>query len=190
MQLGTVEAVANAYHAHLREGNVILREPRFLPQVIRCDRKEAKSHLGFSIYLDNLRSAHNVGSILRTVEAFRLGAVYFSSHTPWITNKQVQATSMGAYQWVHCEQASIKTLSLPLIALESAKEGEPLNTFTFPPGCTLVVGNEEYGCSEEALDLASALIQIPLRGRKSSLNVANAFAICANAMASGKVGQS
>lgn len=177
------EALSNAYHFHLRAAKISLNEPHFLPLINRGDRNEAHPSLGYSIYLDNLRSAHNVGSILRTTEAFQIGSVHFSEQTPWITQKKVQDSSMGAYQWISCQKSLLKDLPKPLIALETAPTAQSIYDFTFPKNCTIALGNEEYGCSEETLEQADLLLHIPLRGRKNSLNVANAFAICASEIA-------
>lgn len=63
--------------------------------------------------------------------------------------------------------------------METAAEAIPITDFEFPETFTLVIGNEEYGCSDAILAQADYVIKIPLRGRKNSLNVANAFAIAA-----------
>lgn len=181
--ISTMQQIADAYHTHLQAAQITLKEHRLLPYIRQTDRASASPSLNQSIFLDNLRSAHNVGSILRTVEAFQLGSVYFSPKTPWIDSKKVQDASMGAYQWVDCQQAPLSSLPKPVIALETSLHAVPLKSFTFPKNATYVVGNEEYGCSEETLDSADHLIEIPLRGKKNSLNVANAFAILASALA-------
>jgi tRNA G18 (ribose-2'-O)-methylase SpoU len=133
-----------------------------------------------AIYLDNLRSAHNVGSVIRTVEALAIGSLYFSCQTPFITHQQVQNTAMGSTQWVSCYQGvDLSSLPRPIVVLETSPEALSLYEFIFPSSFTLVIGNEEYGCSDETLKLADYLVEIPLRGCKNSLNVANAFAIAA-----------
>jgi tRNA G18 (ribose-2'-O)-methylase SpoU len=136
--------------------------------------------LPISIYLDNLRSAFNVGSILRTTEAFRLGQVCFAKNTPFIDNLKVLKTAMGTFDKVHCvKEAQLNDLPRPLIALETDPNAPSIFDFTFPPSFTLMLGNEEYGLSEEALSQKSAIVRIPLYGFKNSLNVASAFAIAA-----------
>lgn len=174
-----LKTLSDLYHAHLQKAGIFLREHAFLPAVQQHDKDSAAPPLGYSIYLDNLRSSHNVGSILRTTEAFRLGAVHFSAKTPWITNAQVQKASMGSHSWVACSQTELAALPRPHIVLETAPDAPSLFNYAFPPAATLIFGNEEYGVSEEALSSADALIHIPMRGRKNSLNVANAFAIVA-----------
>ncbi len=177
----SAKTLANCYHCHLKQAGVFKKEHDFLPTVKTNDRPQGEEVWPIAIYLDQLRSAHNVGSIIRTVEAFALGSLYFSSQTPFTNNKQVQDVSMGTHQWVTCHQnIELEALRRPIIALETSDEAISLNEFIFPATFTLVVGNEEYGCSDTTLALANYLIEIPLRGRKNSLNVANAFAIAAS----------
>lgn len=172
--------IADRYHWHLQTANQSLKEHRLLPAIRKGDRQEGSVPWEIDIYLDHLRSAHNVGSILRTTEALALGSVYFSTDTPFIDHKQVQDASMGTYQWLNCYQGPcFKTLKRPLIAIETSDEALCLYDFLFPEAFTLVMGNEEYGCSDQVLAEADILIEIPLRGRKNSLNVANAFAMVA-----------
>jgi len=176
------EELSNRFHQHLKNGNVCWQEHNLL--VIRSSDKESKApFLPIAIYLDNLRSAFNVGSILRTVEAFRLGTVYFSIHTPFIDNPKVQKTSMGTYDKVPCwKVSSLDELPRPFIALETADFAPSIGSFIFPKIFTLLLGNEEYGLSKEVLQKVDHFVQIPLVGDKNSLNVAAALAIAASAI--------
>lgn len=173
------EAISNAYHEHLKAANIQLKEHNLLPTIRHQDRQHAEELWPIAIFLDHIRSAHNVGSIVRTTEALSLGKLYFSKDTPYIDNKQVKDTSMGAEEWIICGKAVLNDLPKPIIAMETSDASIPLHDFIFPGSFTLVLGNEEYGCSEDSLRKADHLIEIPLRGRKNSLNVANAFAIAA-----------
>lgn len=175
-----LKAIANAYHYHLKCAAVHHKEHHLLPSIRKGDKQIALPCWDISIYLDNIRSAHNVGSIIRTVESFSLGKIYFSKNTPFSDNKKVKDTAMGTEQWVSCHaNSNLQDLPRPFIVMETADSAVSLFDFTFPDSFTLVVGNEEYGCSEKTLQLADALIEIPLRGHKNSLNAANAFAIAA-----------
>lgn len=176
----SIKGIADLYHAHLKKAHVSKREHHFLPQIRRGDRPQGEEAWPIAIYLDGLRSAHNVGSVIRTAEALSLGTLYFSPATPFASHKQVKDTAMGADQWITCAQGvGLASLPRPIIALETSEEAVSLYEFIFPPSFTLVLGNEEYGCSDEALALSDYLVEIPLRGRKNSLNAANAFAIAA-----------
>ncbi|NDD57973.1 MAG: TrmH family RNA methyltransferase [Chlamydiae bacterium] len=174
------EQIADRFHFHLVKSGVSWQEHNLL--IVReKDRVSSAPFLPIAIYLDNLRSAFNVGSILRTVEAFRLGSVYFSSLTPFTDNPKVQKTSMGTFDKVPCYQiSSLEGLPRPFIGLETADFAPPIHTFTFPSSFTLFMGNEEYGLSKTTLQEIDCFIQIPLIGSKNSLNVASAFAISAS----------
>lgn len=173
--------LSDRYHLHLSIARISLKEHNLLTsQFNQMDRPSTIPCLPIAIYLDNLRSAFNVGSILRTVEAFRLGRVCFAKNTPFIDNLKVQKTSMETFDKVPCDQnVPLATLPQPLIALETDPTAPSVFDFVFPASFTLMLGNEEYGLSEEALSLKSAIVQIPLYGFKNSLNVASAFAIAA-----------
>ncbi|KAF3361507.1 putative tRNA (Guanosine-2'-O-)-methyltransferase [Chlamydiales bacterium STE3] len=178
IQWDNPKSIADGYHFHLRQANI---QGQFLPAVAHFDREEAEEAWPIHVYLDQLRSAHNVGSILRTAEGFGFDTVLFSKDTPWIDNKQVQKTSCNAYLFVNCQKKTpMQDLKRPLVVLETALEACSLYKFTFPRTFTLAIGNEEYGCSDDMLKTADYIIKIPMRGRKNSLNVANAFAATAS----------
>jgi tRNA G18 (ribose-2'-O)-methylase SpoU len=174
------KALADRFHWHLRQTTNGLKEHRLLPTISYLDRPTGTEPLPIAIYLDHIRSAHNVGSIIRTVEAMRLGSLFFSEDMVYADHKQVKDAAMGSETWVECSRGvSLSSLPKPIICLETSSDAMSIYDFIFPAHCTLVVGNEEYGCSDEALTLADHVLQIPMHGRKNSLNVANAFAITA-----------
>jgi tRNA G18 (ribose-2'-O)-methylase SpoU len=177
---GNFQALANRYHFHVSKADISSKEHNLLLSPYqKKDKPSSSAFLPVAIYLDNLRSGQNIGSILRTTEAFRLGAVYFSEQTPFIDNQKVQKTSMETFDKVICEKRDLKDLPRPLIALETAPEAPSIFDFTFPKEFTLILGNEEYGVSDETLNYVDAIVKIPLYGFKNSLNVASAFAIAA-----------
>ncbi len=175
------QQLSDRYHFHLAKAGISWKEHNFLSAPFRqTDQPSSIPYLPISIYLDNLRSAFNVGSILRTTEAFRLGRVCFAKHTPYIDNPKVQKTSMETFDKVPCDKdVCLHDVPRPLIALETEPSAVSVFDFTFPKSFTLMLGNEEYGLSEEALSLRDETVRIPLFGFKNSLNVASAFAIAA-----------
>ncbi len=175
------QVLSDRYHQHLKQAHVCLSEHSLLPAVRQGDHSQPLSEaLDITVYLDHIRSAHNVGSIIRTVEAFNLGSIFFSTDTPFANHPQVEKTSMGSVKFVDCHHCeSIDSLPGPLIALETSDDAIPLQEYLFPQTCCIAVGNEEYGISKEVLEKADAIVEIPMMGRKNSLNVANAFAIVA-----------
>lgn len=175
------KTLADRYHWHLQQAGLSLKEHNLLPALRTGDRTAKLDFPEIAIYLDRVRSAYNVGSILRTVEALRIGKVYFSEKTPFIDNEKVQRTAMGAAEIVPCFQnVPLTSLPRPIIALDTSDAAIDVKEFEFPKSFTLILGNEEYGISNEALKEADFILQIPLFGAKNSLNVACAFAIAAN----------
>lgn len=174
------KSLADRYHWHLSEAGRCLKEHHLLPSLRTGDRKAKSDFLPVAIYLDNIRSAYNVGSILRTTEALRLGSVYFSDKTPFADHEKILHTAMGAAQLVPCfRNVLLETLPHPIIALDTSNEAIPLSNYLFPSSFTLILGNEEYGISDLSLAQADVLLEIPLFGAKNSINVACAFAIAA-----------
>lgn len=171
--------IADRFHFHLKRGGQSRKEHALLPEIRRGDQLEGADFLPVHIYLDKIRSAHNVGSILRTTEAFRLGSVHFSPSMQMEKEGPVQKAAMGADKWVTSDTAALQALPRPYIALETGVCAQPIFQASFPDTFTLVVGNEEYGISDDVLAQIDQMVEIPLVGRKNSLNVANAFAIAA-----------
>jgi len=174
------EAIEERFHMHIALSGYGLFEHNFLSSLTTQDRQQAKSWLSISTFLDGLRSTHNAGSIIRTIEAFRLGPVHFSKEMFSPEHPQVQSRSMGAWKDVHLHQtADLSLLPRPWIALETVSTAPPWNEWIYPKQATLIVGNEERGVSSKILPSCDTVVRIPLCGHKNSLNVANAFAIVA-----------
>lgn len=174
----TPKQISDRFHWHLQQAGASVKEHRLLKT--QGDREAGCRPLPIAIYLDHIRSAHNVGSIVRTTEALRVGRLYFSENMADCNHKQVKDSAMGCERWVESSRAAtLDALPQPIVCLERAECAISLYDFIFPTEFTLVVGNEEYGCSDAALLRADYLLQIPMYGRKNSLNVANAFAATA-----------
>ena len=178
----TIESISDNYHEHLKRAGLSLKEHNFLPNVNQKDRVSAKREFGdITTYLDNVRSAYNVGNILRTAEAFRLGPIVFSKNSPKNFSAKVLKTAMGTANIVPCYyDKSLKDLPRPWIAIETAHSAVDVSEFVFPIKCTIILGNEEYGVSQEILDQVDAIAVISMFGIKNSINIASAFAIVAN----------
>lgn len=177
--LGTSkEALSNSFHRHWKETNLGLSEQAML--IKTQDKAQPKRDwLPYVIYLDHLRSAENIGSILRTIEAFRLGKVAFSDNMPTLHHPKVQKTSMGAYQKIEIYTASLEALPRPWIALETHQKSTSLEEFHTPDSGSFFFGNEEYGLSSHLLEQMDEIVEVPLVGCKNSLNVAACFGLVA-----------
>jgi tRNA G18 (ribose-2'-O)-methylase SpoU len=151
------------------------------------DNEEAQATtIKWDVLLHNLRSAHNIGSILRTMDCFGLNTAHLSGYSAPSDHKSVKGAAMGAEEWMHTVRWASPFAYLdqlpegtPIIALETDPNAPQLENFEWPENGVVIVGNEELGIPEEILDRVTHRVQIAMYGRKASLNVANAFAICA-----------
>jgi 23S rRNA (guanosine2251-2'-O)-methyltransferase len=155
----------------------------------------------FAVLLDNIRSAWNVGSILRSADGFGFTQAYLCGITPTPdgpSRETVAKTSLGAeysVPWSYHKDAVrlVKVLKVEgwkvyaledddrAVSLES--NGLPLKVQEPAPALhILIVGNEVTGVDPELLDLCDEIFYIPMRGDKKSFNVAIAFGIAAYAL--------
>jgi len=148
---------------------------------------------GHSVLLDNIRSAWNVGSILRTADGFGYSHAYTCGITPAPDNESVKKTALGAENSVpwtsHMDAIKLatefKSKGIKLIALEEHERSVPLievSNQVLTSQTVLIVGNEITGVDPHLLDLCDEIYHIPMYGEKRSFNVAIAFAVAAYAL--------
>lgn len=147
----------------------------------------------------NLRSTHNVGSLLRTADGLGVSEVYLTGYTPYPAHKedkrlphlankidaQIAKTALGAQKSVSWYQnddigqviTNLKSKGYVVAALEQTAKSVALGTYHSPKKLALVVGREVEGLEPEVLDDADVVLEIPMLGAKESLNVAIAAAI-------------
>ena len=136
--------------------------------------------LPFTVYLEDMRSPFNVGSIFRTAEAFGAERVLLSPDTPLPTHARARRTARGAAESLAWEVADLRAVEALGGAFALETGGTPIERFPFPECGVVLVGSEELGLSPEALRLADSQrgrVSIPLAGAKRSLNVSVAFGI-------------
>ena len=154
--------------------------------------EEVKSEMGEvrAVLLDNIRSAWNVGSILRSADGFGFSHAYLCGITPTPEVDAVRKTALGAEEYVTWSQhkdavklvKGLKLAGWKVGALEEDQRAIPISQFTKSPDpFVLILGSEVTGVDPELLDLADHIFYIPMRGQKRSFNVANAFSIAAYA---------
>ncbi len=179
-----LRALNQARHDILRElGSEPAEWDLVAPETGRLDRSQVTVR-PLAVYLEDLRSPYNVGSIFRTAEAFGVQRVLLSPRTPLPTHPRAERTARGAGQAIPWETADLDRVrgETGVFALEVG--GTPLERFPFPGRGLVLVGSEELGLSPEALSLADASsgrVSIPMAGAKRSLNVAVAFGILMHA---------
>ena len=118
--------------------------------------KEADK-LPLIVVLDDVRSMHNVGSVFRTGDAFRIEAVYLCGITSTPPMAEIHKTALGAEDSVNW-----KYFPTAMEALDSLKaEGYH----------AVVLGNEVKGVHQEVVDACDGCLEIPQFGTKHSMNV-------------------
>jgi len=146
----------------------------------------------FVAVLDNIRSLHNVGAIFRTADAAGVNKLYLCGMTGAPPRHEIRKAALGAEEtvpWEYFSQTSetlvkLKSAGYFLLALESAPASMDYRRVTYQFPLALVIGHEFNGVAPETLQQCDAVISLPMRGKKDSLNVAVAFGIAAYEIAS------
>jgi tRNA G18 (ribose-2'-O)-methylase SpoU len=167
--------------ADLRQTDAAFSSQRVEPDTVSASGPEVE------IVLDNLRSAFNVGSILRTADGAGVRRAYLCGITPTPENPKVAKTALSAEFVTPWEYASnavdlvqhLKAQRLAVWALEGGAEAiSILDAPAEPPAAlALIAGNELAGVDPQVLALCDRVVSLPMLGFKRSLNVAVAFGI-------------
>lgn len=151
------------------------------------------------VILDNIRSTHNVGSILRSCDGFGVSTLYACGYTPYPTLKNdsrlphernklhsaIAKTALGAEETVEVIPAQsiedllprLKSEGFTIAALEQAKSSISLPTYVCPDKLALIVGNEVSGINTTILGHCNVILEIPMIGAKESFNASVATAV-------------
>ena len=133
------------------------------------------------VILDNIRSAHNVGSIFRTCDAFLIDKIILCGITAIPPNKEIRKTALGSSEsvdWRYYKNTEevimkLKKEDYQIIAVEQANKSIKLESFR-PKNekkYAIIFGNEIKGVSQKIIDNSDSVIEIPQFGTKHSLNV-------------------
>jgi tRNA G18 (ribose-2'-O)-methylase SpoU len=133
------------------------------------------------VVLDDVRSRHNVGSVFRTADAFRIDGLDLCGFTPVPPHREIEKTALGAtlaVPWRHFGTAlqaveRLRADGWTVVAVEQTRLAVPLEAFHPPPGARLAVvfGNELHGVSEAVVEACYQAVVLPQHGLKHSLNV-------------------
>ena len=149
--------------------------------------------LRLGVVLYNIRSLHNVGSIFRTADAAGVEKVFLTGTTPTPTDRlgkkrpQITKVALGAENNVSWEKAEalnplirlLKKDGWKIVAVEQSKLSRPYHLFSRHQSgkIILIFGSETRGLTTSKLKLADVILEIPMCGRKESLNVSVAAGI-------------
>lgn len=147
----------------------------------------------------NIRSTHNIGSLLRTAEGLGVAQAWLTGYTPYPAlekderlphimqklTKDIHKTALGAEEFVDWKQhtdvleviTQLKKENYQIVGLEQAQDSIKLPTYNPPQKLALLLGNEVEGLSPELMAQCSQLIEIPMFGKKESFNVVQAAAM-------------
>jgi 23S rRNA (guanosine2251-2'-O)-methyltransferase len=140
------------------------------------------------VLFDNIRSAYNVGSMLRTADGVGVKFLHFCGITPTPDHKKVAKTALGAQFSTPWEQhwdgpqavSNIRAQGSLVWGLEISQRSEPIHEAIIKSGnapLLLVIGNEITGIDPDILSQCDRIVRIPMFGLKQSLNVSIAFSV-------------
>ncbi len=147
----------------------------------------------------NLRSSHNVGSLLRTADGLGLERLFLTGYTPYPhkagdkrlphlaqkQHRQIHKAALGAedtQKWqqidsIGCLLLALKIMDYRIVALEQDADAVTFADIKPPVRVALIVGREVEGIEPVILDMADSILEIPMLGSKESFNVAQAAAM-------------
>ena len=133
----------------------------------------------------NIRSLWNVGSFFRTADSFAVEKIYLTGYTATPPRREISKTAINAEEWVpwHYEKDplaiidSLKKDGWRILGLEQSKNSVDLSSYQPSEKECLILGHEILGIPEELLAVCDATVEIPMHGKKESLNVAVAAGI-------------
>ncbi len=155
---------------------------------------------GLAVVLDNVRSAHNVGSVFRTADAFKIDRIFLCGICPTPPSAEIHKSALGAedsVEWERCGSAPevirrLKAEGYTAVSVEQTVNSVKLDRFHpysptdgdmpaagdgSPRKYALIFGNEVDGVSQEAVDESDFSLEIPQFGMKHSLNISVAAGV-------------
>ena len=150
-------------------------------QRLSVDEFKQAEKLPLIVVLDDVRSMHNVGSVFRTGDAFRIEAVYLCGITSTPPSAEIHKTALGAedsVEWKAFTTAQealveLKEAGFEIYSVEQAHGSTMLQDFKPEKGkrYAVVLGNEVKGVHQEVIDASDGCLEIPQFGTKHSMNV-------------------
>lgn len=149
----------------------------------RVSAEEYKSlpESGVVVVLDNVRSAHNVGSAFRTADSFKADKVWLCGICAVPPSAEIHKSALGAEDsvaWEHVDNtmdavARLKEEGYTIVSIEQTVGSVMLDAFRPEKGrrYALVFGNEVSGVGQDVVDASDFSIEVPQFGTKHSLNV-------------------
>jgi len=139
----------------------------------------------FYVICDNIRSLENIGSIFRTADALGVSKIYLCGICGQPPNPKIAKTALGAEKTIPFEYYKqtgrlidkLKKEKVQIVALEQDKKSIDYRKFKPKFPIALIVGNEVKGVSKKILAKCDRIIELPMQGKKESLNVSVSFGV-------------
>ncbi|MCU1474953.1 TrmH family RNA methyltransferase [Amnibacterium sp.] len=158
--------------------NVVDRYRYWRMEAIVADL-DARRH-PFAVAIENWQHDLNIGSIVRTANAFAADSVHIVGRRRW--NRRGAMVTDRYQHVVHHPDVrafvdAMRVAGMPIVAVDNVAGAVPVEAFAMPERCVLLFGQEGPGLSEEARAAADALVEIPQFGSTRSINASAAAAI-------------
>ncbi len=138
----------------------------------------------FHVAIENLEHDFNIGSIVRTANAFMVKEIHIVGRKRW-NRRGAMVTDRYQHIRHHESVDALKAwavdAAIPIIGIDNVLESQPLETFDLPEACVLFFGQEGTGLAPEALQACDAVVSIAQFGSTRSINVGAAAAIAMHA---------
>ena len=148
---------------------------------VQAERYRELPPSGVVLVLDNIRSAHNVGSAFRTGDAFKVDKVWLCGICACPPSAELHKVALGAefsMPWEHVDDTlalvdRLRAEGYTVICAEQTEHAVQLQRFRRDPSkrYAVVFGNEVDGVRQDVVDAADLCLEIPQSGTKHSLNV-------------------
>lgn len=146
---------------------------------------------GVILIIHNVRSAYNIGSLFRTADGAGVSKIYLSGVSPFPIDrfgrarKDIAKVALGAEKtvpwekvlWLPTRISSLKKDGYHVIALEQSPQSRDYRSIKPKGKFALIVGSETEGLPQSILRVCDEVIEIPMHGKKESLNVSVATGI-------------
>ena len=148
---------------------------------ISADEYKKLPESGVVVVLDNIRSAHNVGSVFRTADSFKIDKVWLCGICAVPPSAEIHKSALGAEDsvaWEHVKDTMdairrLKEEGYTIVSAEQTAQSVMLDKFVPEKDkkYAVVFGNEVAGVAQEVVDSSDFALEIPQFGTKHSLNV-------------------
>jgi len=148
---------------------------------ISTEEFKKSEKLPLVVVLDEVRSLHNVGSVFRTSDAFRVESIYLCGITAIPPHPEIHKTALGAedsVSWIYYKDTrdavnKLKDEGYTVLSIEQVEGSTMLQDVELEENkkYAIVFGNEVKGVKQEVVDMCDGCIEIPQFGTKHSLNI-------------------